>query len=148
MLRITFDERDCTPIEEYTTDELREEHMSLDQDIDRMKSQLDLIEAELKRREGKCPTHGGYEKDANDSPCPSCEDEDEDTDTGFDYPDEDDRSEFADPGGTSALRAATPSNPRNLPCPTCGQPNRLTPKDKALGYQCDACSDAVERGAP
>lgn len=27
------------------------------------------------------------------------------------------RSEFADPGGNSALRAETPTNPRNLPCP-------------------------------
>src|SRR5208282_4777896 len=27
--------------------------------------------------------------------------------------------DFADPGGRSALRAATPTNPRNLPCPTC-----------------------------
>jgi hypothetical protein len=54
--------------------------------------------------------------------------------------------EFADPGGTSALRAASPSNPRNLPCPTCGEPDRLTPKDKALGYQCDACADRAERG--
>lgn len=53
---------------------------------------------------------------------------------------------FADPGGTSALRAATPTNPRNRPCPTCGAPNRLTPKDVALGYRCDRCADAVERG--
>ncbi len=59
---------------------------------------------------------------------------------------DDDRSEFADPGGNSALRAATRNNPRNLPCPTCGQPNRLTPKDRQLGYQCDACADAVEMG--
>ncbi len=54
--------------------------------------------------------------------------------------------EFADPGGKSALRASSPSNPRNLPCPNCGQPNRLTPKDKALGYQCDSCTDAQENG--
>lgn len=54
--------------------------------------------------------------------------------------------DFADPGGRSALRAASKSNPRNLPCPTCKQPNRLTPKDKALGYQCDACADAQEGG--
>jgi hypothetical protein len=53
---------------------------------------------------------------------------------------------FADPGGNSALRAATPDNPRNLPCPTCGQPNRLTPADRALGYQCDTCADRAERG--
>ena len=53
---------------------------------------------------------------------------------------------FADPGGNSALRAETPSNPRNLPCPTCGKPNRLTPLDEARGYQCNACADALEHG--
>jgi hypothetical protein len=61
--------------------------------------------------------------------------------------DELDQSEdFADPGGRSALRAATKTNPRNLPCPTCEKPNRLTPKDVALGYQCDSCADKLERG--
>jgi hypothetical protein len=55
-------------------------------------------------------------------------------------------SEFADPGGNSALRAATPSNPRNLPCPNCGQENQLTPKDRDLGYQCNECADKLERG--
>ena len=59
---------------------------------------------------------------------------------------DEDRSEFADPGGRSALRAATKNNPRNLPCPTCGAKNRLTPKDVQLGYQCDACADRVEMG--
>lgn len=54
--------------------------------------------------------------------------------------------EFADPTGVSALRAAGPDNPRNLPCPTCGGANRLTPKDVALGYQCDPCADRLERG--
>jgi len=53
---------------------------------------------------------------------------------------------FADPGGRSALRAATRSNPRNLPCPTCGEPNRLTRIDKLRHYQCDACADRAERG--
>ena len=53
---------------------------------------------------------------------------------------------FADPGGQSALRAATAGNPRNLPCPTCEQPNVLTPADRAQGYQCDACADLAERG--
>lgn len=62
------------------------------------------------------------------------------------YDDEDERDDFADPGGRSALRAATKSNPRNLPCPNCGRKNALTPKDRALGYQCDRCADAVERG--
>ena len=68
---------------------------------------------------------------------------DEDFDPG---PDADDREDFADPGGRSALRAETRSNPRNLPCPTCKRPNRLTPADRARGYQCDACADQAERG--
>lgn len=51
---------------------------------------------------------------------------------------------FADPGGRSALRAATEDNPRDLPCPNCGKPNRLTPEDRAQGYQCDACADIAE----
>lgn len=54
--------------------------------------------------------------------------------------------EFANPSGNSALRAATASNPRNLPCPTCGEPDKLTAKDRALSYQCDACADRAERG--
>jgi hypothetical protein len=61
------------------------------------------------------------------------------------YPD-DDRSDFADPGGNSALRAATKSNPRNLPCPNCDRKNMLTPADRARGYQCDRCADQCERG--
>lgn len=66
------------------------------------------------------------------------------------YTDEDDgdRSDFAEPGGTSALRRATRSNPRNLPCPSCGEPNRLTPTDKAHGYQCDSCANRDEGGDP
>jgi len=51
---------------------------------------------------------------------------------------------FADPGGRSALRAATRRNPRNLPCPTCGKKNRLTPLDRRRGYQCDECADRAE----
>ena len=53
---------------------------------------------------------------------------------------------FADPGGGSALRAAGPGNPRNLPCPTCGEPDRLTPLDSQLHYQCDSCAAVAERG--
>jgi hypothetical protein len=53
---------------------------------------------------------------------------------------------FADPGGVSALRAATAGNPRIHPCPTCGEENMLTPEDVALGYQCDTCADKLERG--
>lgn len=53
---------------------------------------------------------------------------------------------FADPGGRSALRAATEDNPRNLPCPTCKRENMLTPADRRRGYQCDYCADAAEGG--
>jgi len=53
---------------------------------------------------------------------------------------------FADPGGNSALRRASKTNPRNLPCPNCGAKNRLTPEDRSLGYQCDSCADQAERG--
>src|SRR3990167_8407989 len=53
---------------------------------------------------------------------------------------------FADPGGRSALRAATCDNPRYLPCPTCHRPNMLTRIEKARGYQCDRCADALENG--
>lgn len=60
--------------------------------------------------------------------------------------DEYDRLDFAEPGGSSALRAATADNPRNLPCPTCKWPNRLTPRDVARGYQCDSCANAAETG--
>lgn len=58
--------------------------------------------------------------------------------------DDDYRCDFAEPGGRSALRAARRGNPRNLPCPTCGAANRLTPADRALGYQCNACADRAE----
>lgn len=54
--------------------------------------------------------------------------------------------QFADPGGRSALRASSKSNPRNLPCPNCGRKNVLTPADRARGYQCDRCADALEGG--
>ena len=57
---------------------------------------------------------------------------------------DDDRCEFADPGGRSALRAATKKNPRNRSCPTCGKKNCLTPLDVSLGYQCNECADAQE----
>ena len=53
-----------------------------------------------------------------------------------------DYNDFYDPGGPSALRAGK----RTEPCPTCHWPNRLTKKDVALGYQCDACATAMERG--
>ncbi len=52
--------------------------------------------------------------------------------------------DFTDPGGRSALRAGK----RIYPCPTCGKKNRLTAKDKKLGYQCDECADAQEGRFP
>ncbi len=62
------------------------------------------------------------------------------------YSGDGDRMAFADPGGTSALRASSRRNPRNLPCPTCKAPDRLTPADVARGYQCDDCADRAEGG--
>lgn len=80
------------------------------------------------------------------------EDEDEDDDDLADrmmdrefYGGDDD---FACPGGASALRAASPSNPRDRPCPTCGRANVLTRKDVELSYQCDSCADTAEGYGP
>lgn len=53
-------------------------------------------------------------------------------------------TEFQDEGGRSSLRRSSRRNPRNLPCPTCKQPNRLTPADARQGYQCNACADRDE----
>jgi hypothetical protein len=50
--------------------------------------------------------------------------------------------DFRDPGGRSALR----NGPLIHPCPNCGEPNMLSPADKARGYQCDRCADQLERG--
>ncbi len=52
--------------------------------------------------------------------------------------------DFQDPGGNSSLRRATRNNPRNLPCPTCHEPDRLTPTDVRNHYQCDECADRAE----
>lgn len=54
--------------------------------------------------------------------------------------------DFADPGGESALRAATETNPRDQPCPTCGAENVLTRRDVQLHYQCNKCARRDERG--
>lgn len=51
---------------------------------------------------------------------------DEEPDEDLDY--DGSRLEFANPG--SALR--------------CGEPHRLTAKDRQLGYQCDDCADSDE----
>lgn len=60
----------------------------------------------------------------------------------YDNEDNDNRHNFADPGGNSALRAGK----RVYPCPTCGEKNRLTAEDKRRHYQCDKCANALERG--
>ena len=44
----------------------------------------------------------------------------------------------------SALRKSSKDNPIIYPCPTCGEENKLTPKDVKLGYQCDSCADLAE----
>jgi len=51
---------------------------------------------------------------------------------------------FADPGGNSALRAATKNNPRDRACPQCGAKNVLTRIDVQRHYVCNACADAAE----
>lgn len=75
----------------------------------------------------------------------------DDGDSDFDEDDnrswrDDEGFGFADPGGRSALRAASKKNPRNLPCPTCHRKNMLTARDRQLHYQCDICADAAEGG--
>jgi len=63
-----------------------------------------------------------------------------------DYDDYDDYygdgPDFANSG--SALRSSSADNPRNLPCPTCGAEDVLTPEDRMRGYQCDSCADKAE----
>jgi hypothetical protein len=67
-------------------------------------------------------------------------------DDDYDLYDQEFHISFADPGGRSALRASSRTNPRNLSCPNCGAKNVLTPADRARGYQCDSCADRAERG--
>jgi hypothetical protein len=68
----------------------------------------------------------------------------DESDTWFD--DDDYRSMFADPGGESALRAETADNPRDRPCPNCGDKNVLTREDEQRGYQCNSCATVAEGG--
>lgn len=70
------------------------------------------------------------------------DDDDLFADAEYDY----EHLDFADPSGESALRAATRTNPRDQPCPTCGGEDLLTRKDVELGYQCDGCALRDERG--
>lgn len=90
-----------------------------------------------------CGKHENFNDVEEDEPRPSMDDYD-----GLDENGEPliDGVGFADPTGESSLRAETPSNPRNLRCPTCHAPNRLTPLDRAAGYQCNSCSDKTEQG--
>jgi len=64
----------------------------------------------------------------------------------YEYYGDDDRSMFADPGGSSSLRRARRGNRRTRPCPTCGRRKALTPEDVRRGYQCDACAARREGG--
>lgn len=54
------------------------------------------------------------------------------------------RNSFERPMSRSALRKSNQANPRNLPCPTCKEPNKLTPVDVRKHYQCDVCADRDE----
>ena len=72
------------------------------------------------------------------------EDDDLDTDDDDELREHIDGVGFAEPGGRSALRAATADNPRIFPCPTCGEPDRLTAIDVQRGYCCDDCADRSE----
>jgi hypothetical protein len=80
-----------------------------------------------------------YNEDDHDPFDPGFDEEQEDT-----FGDEGSRSEFADPGGNSSLRAETPDNPRNQPCPQCGDEDVLTPEDVRHGYRCNRCADEAE----
>lgn len=77
-------------------------------------------------------------------PSPSSRYELEDDEDEEEGSEDEPRLEFADPGGRSALRAASPSNPRIFPCPTCQTPDVLTQKDVDQSYQCDRCADRDE----
>lgn len=37
---------------------------------------------------------------------------------------------------------------RVYPCPTCREPNRLTRRDRQLGYQCNGCTNREEGYGP
>jgi hypothetical protein len=58
----------------------------------------------------------------------------------FEFDDDDDGIEFADPYGPSSLFAATPEDPRNQTCPQCRSKNALTKRDVAAHHVCDQCA--------
>jgi hypothetical protein len=78
--------------------------------------------------------------------CPHCSKPSSRCGCELDGPDDIDGVGFADPGGGSALRAATCFNPRDRPCPSCHRAGMLTRIDVQRGYQCDYCANAAERG--
>lgn len=75
-----------------------------------------------------------------------CGDYDDDSFSPYDGEDEEliDGVGFSDPGGRSSLRAATPDNPRDQPCPSCDAQDVLTRIDVERGYQCNRCADRDE----
>lgn len=90
--------------------------------------------------------------DENEFGCPECEDQgcfecEPEHDPDSDHYLIDDVG-FADPGGRSALRAETRDNPRDQPCPDCGDENVLTRIDVQRGYCCDRCADRNEGCGP
>ena len=51
---------------------------------------------------------------------------------------------WPDPSQPNIPSGGTYLSPRRLPCPTCGAPNKMTPKDISMGYQCNDCADTVK----
>jgi len=64
---------------------------------------------------------------------------------GDDY-DDYDGPDFADPGGAQCTEGGEQAQPAQSAVSDCGKKNRLTPADRAQGYQCDTCADQAERG--
>ncbi len=48
----------------------------------------------------------------------------------------------------AAQQRRTHGGRRNLPCPDCHQPNRMTAGELAKGYHCDECTRAIEGYQP
>lgn len=84
---------------------------------------------------------GEFDESFGDDP-----DDDSDIEDGVDD-DFDDHNgfEFTIPCCDSNIRDATPDRPRNLPCPTCCKPERLSAAEIVAGYECDECAHRVER---
>jgi hypothetical protein len=76
----------------------------------------------------------------DDSDDDNYDDESDEYRDSAEYGDDHDPTMFANSG--SALSVGD----RTKPCPTCGEPDKLTIKDARMGYQCDDCADTAERG--